>query len=46
MTAPNCIWFTPAHTQNGLHKAITKVELLTIRLGAMGVFEQREVYER
>ena len=29
-------WFTPANTKNGSHKAITDVELLTIRLGAMG----------
>lgn len=33
-------WFTPANTKNGSHKAITDVELLTIRLGAMGVFKQ------
>ncbi len=32
-------WLTPANTKNGSHKAITDVELLTIRLGAMGVFE-------
>lgn len=32
-------WFTPANTKNGSHKAITDVELLTIRLGAMGEFE-------
>ncbi|MEY2830977.1 MAG: hypothetical protein RLZZ574_235 [Cyanobacteriota bacterium] len=32
-------WFTPANTKNGFHKAITDVELLTIRLGAMGEFE-------
>ena len=32
-------WHTPANTKNGSHKAITDVELLTIRLGAMGVFE-------
>ena len=32
-------WFTPANTKNGSHRAITNVELLTIRLGAMGVFE-------
>ena len=31
--------FTPANTKNGSHRAITDVELLTIRLGAMGVFE-------
>jgi len=33
-------WFTPANTTNGSHKAITDVELITIRLGAMGVFEK------
>ncbi len=33
-------WFTPAHANNGPHKAITDVELMTIRLGEMGVFEQ------
>lgn len=33
-------WFTPANTKNGSHKAITDVELITIRLGAMGVFEK------
>ena len=32
-------WFTPAHTRQGLHKAITDVQLMTIRLGKMGVFE-------
>lgn len=32
-------WFIPANTKNGSHKAVTDVELLTIRLGAMGVFE-------
>ncbi|MEA5502435.1 cupin domain-containing protein [Halotia wernerae UHCC 0503] len=32
-------WFTPANTRQGTHKAITDVELLTIRLGAMGAFE-------
>lgn len=32
-------WFTPANTRQGPHKAITDVELLTIRLGAMGTFE-------
>lgn len=34
-------WFTPANTQNGSHQAITDVEIITIRLGAMGVFESR-----
>ena len=32
-------WFTPANTKNGPHKAITDVEILTVRLGSMG-FEQ------
>ena len=32
-------WFTPANTKNGPHKAITDVEILTIRLGAIGVFD-------
>jgi len=32
-------WFTPAHTRQGKHKAITDVELLTIRMGKMGEFE-------
>ncbi len=32
-------WFTPANVRNGPHKAITDVEILTVRLGAMGVFE-------
>jgi hypothetical protein len=34
-------WFTPANTQNRSHKAITDVEIITIRLGAMGVFENK-----
>ncbi|MGB3639931.1 MAG: cupin domain-containing protein [Rivularia sp. (in: cyanobacteria)] len=33
-------WFTPANTKNGSHKAITDVEIITIRLGEMGVFEK------
>ncbi|BAZ12792.1 hypothetical protein NIES4071_46260 [Calothrix sp. NIES-4071] len=33
-------WFTPANAKNGLHKAITDVEIITIRLGAIGVFEE------
>jgi quercetin dioxygenase-like cupin family protein len=32
-------WITPAHTQQGSHKAITDTEVITIRLGKMGVFE-------
>ncbi len=29
----------PAHTKNDPHKAITDVEILTVHLGSMGVFE-------
>src|SRR5690349_17129922 len=32
-------WITPADTRQGPHVAITDVELLTVRLGAMGPFE-------
>lgn len=32
--------FTPANTKNGSHKAITDVEILTIRLGETGKFEK------
>ena len=31
-------WATPANTRQGPHVAITNVELLTLRLGAMGPF--------
>ena len=31
-------WITPSSTRQGPHVAITDVELLTIRLGAMGAF--------
>jgi hypothetical protein len=31
-------WITPAHVRQGPHVAITDVELLTVRLGAMGHF--------
>jgi hypothetical protein len=31
-------WITPAGTRQGPHVAITDVELLTVRLGAMGQF--------
>lgn len=31
-------WITPAGTRQGPHAAVTEVELLTIRLGAMGPF--------
>lgn len=32
-------WITPRDTRQGPHVAITDVELLTVRLGAMGQFE-------
>ncbi len=28
---PGTFWFTPANTKNGFHKAITDVEIMTIR---------------
>ena len=34
-----CFWVTPANARQGPHEAITDVELITIRLGAMGSFE-------
>ncbi|MGJ5672390.1 MAG: cupin domain-containing protein [Nostochopsis sp.] len=34
-------WFTPADTQQGPHKAVSDVEIITIRLGEMGVFESK-----
>lgn len=33
-------WHTPAQVAQGPHQALSDVELLTIRLGAMGHFEQ------
>lgn len=33
-------WITPAGTPQGPHVAITDVELLTVRLGAMGQFPE------
>jgi quercetin dioxygenase-like cupin family protein len=33
-------WITPAGIRQGPHVAITDVELLTVRLGAMGPFEE------
>ena len=33
-------WITPANIRQGPHVAKTDVEILTIRLGALGVFEQ------
>jgi anti-sigma factor ChrR (cupin superfamily) len=35
---PGTFWTTPADTRQGPHVAITDVELLTTRLGAMGPF--------
>lgn len=37
---PGTFWLTPANTKNGPHRAITSVEILTIRVGKMGVFGQ------
>jgi anti-sigma factor ChrR (cupin superfamily) len=34
-----CFWTTPKETRQGPHEALTDVELITIRLGAMGEFE-------
>jgi quercetin dioxygenase-like cupin family protein len=34
-----CFWTTPKGTRQGPHEALTDVELITIRLGAMGEFE-------
>ncbi|WP_295616468.1 hypothetical protein [Chamaesiphon sp. GL140_3_metabinner_50] len=34
-----CFWTIPKDTKQGAHQALTDVELITIRLGAMGKFE-------
>lgn len=34
-----CFWSTPQGTRQGPHEALTDVELITIRPGAMGSFE-------
>jgi anti-sigma factor ChrR (cupin superfamily) len=34
-----CFWSTSQETRQGPHEALTDVELITIRLGAMGEFE-------
>jgi anti-sigma factor ChrR (cupin superfamily) len=34
-----CFWTTQKDTKQGAHEALTDVELITIRLGAMGEFE-------
>jgi len=36
---PDTFWTTPAGTRQGPHVAVTDVELLTVRLGAMGPFD-------
>lgn len=36
-------WFIPANAKNGFHKAITDVEVITIRLGEMGIFAQKKL---
>jgi quercetin dioxygenase-like cupin family protein len=36
---PGTFWTTPAGARQGPHVASTDVELLTVRLGAMGPFE-------
>lgn len=33
-------WHTPAQVTQGPHQALTDVELLTVRLGAMGQFDK------
>jgi anti-sigma factor ChrR (cupin superfamily) len=35
---PGAFWATPAGVRQGPHVAVTDVELLTVRLGAMGPF--------
>lgn len=37
--AAGTFWKTPAGVRQGPHEALTDVEILTIRLGAMGAFE-------
>jgi anti-sigma factor ChrR (cupin superfamily) len=36
-----CFWFTPAGTRQGPHIASTDVEILTLRLGPMGKFDDQ-----
>ena len=35
---PGAFWVTPAGTRQGPHVAVTDVDLLTLRLGPMGLF--------
>jgi mannose-6-phosphate isomerase-like protein (cupin superfamily) len=35
-----CFWTTPQGTPQGPHEALTDVELITIRMGAMGEFQE------
>lgn len=37
---PGTFWVTPADIRQGPHIALTDTELLTVRLGALGDFEQ------
>ena len=39
MCEAGCFWLTQQGTRQGAHEALTDVELITIRLGAMGEFE-------
>lgn len=36
-----CFWYTPAGTRQGPHVADTDVEIITMRLGSMGEFEEQ-----
>jgi quercetin dioxygenase-like cupin family protein len=35
-----CFWQTPKGTRQDPHEALTDVEIITVRLGAMGEFEE------
>jgi anti-sigma factor ChrR (cupin superfamily) len=37
-----CFWITPKGVQQGPHKAVTDVQLLTVRLGRMGTFDDAD----
>ncbi|MGB3238874.1 MAG: hypothetical protein WBB29_11290 [Geitlerinemataceae cyanobacterium] len=39
-----CFWSVPKNTRQGPHEALTDVELITIRLGAMGNFEPSSIH--
>jgi quercetin dioxygenase-like cupin family protein len=36
-----CFWHTPAGTRQGPHVADTDVEIITVRLGPMGAFDEQ-----